>query len=64
MKTMNWTADNVQESKSETLENKATYRAPRLVALGTAEDLVQAFIVGNVWDAFPNASRDRKYRES
>jgi hypothetical protein len=44
------------------LENKATYRAPRLVALGTAEDLVQAFIVGNVWDAFPNASRDRKYR--
>jgi len=29
-------------AKTETLENKATYRAPRLVALGTAVDILLA----------------------
>ena len=33
---------NVQEPKVETRQNKDTYRAPRLVTLGTAAGLVQA----------------------
>jgi hypothetical protein len=44
MKTMN------QESKTA-LENKATYRAPRLVALGTAESLVQFGRYGKFFDS-------------
>jgi hypothetical protein len=43
--------DNAQEPKSETLENKATYRAPRLVALGTAVDLVQFAMAGHKLDS-------------
>jgi hypothetical protein len=49
--------DNAQESKSETLENKATYRAPRLVALGTAEGLVQLLINGNRLDGSSGTGR-------
>jgi hypothetical protein len=33
--------NNTQEAESETLVNKATYRAPRLVTLGTTVGLVQ-----------------------
>jgi hypothetical protein len=51
MKTMNWNADNAQKSESETIENKATYRAPRLVALGTAVDIVQYGSMGRVFDS-------------
>ena len=40
MKTLSSTS-NVQEPKSETPQNKDTYRAPRLVTLGTAVGLVQ-----------------------
>jgi hypothetical protein len=52
--------DNAQESKSETLENKATYRAPRLVALGTAVGLVQFSTIGNVLDGYAGSGRDYK----
>ena len=41
MKMMNSFADSVQETKRETPQHKDTYRAPRLVTLGTAVDLVQ-----------------------
>src|SRR6266704_1926967 len=43
--------DNAQEPRSETLDNKATYRAPRLVSLGTAAGLVQAYREGNIFDS-------------
>ena len=43
---------NTNVEKTETLENKPTYRAPRLVALGSAVDLVQSGI-GDALDA-PN----------
>jgi hypothetical protein len=33
---------NTNVEKTETLENKTTYRAPRLVALGSTVDLVQS----------------------
>jgi hypothetical protein len=42
--------DNVRESKGETGEHKDTYRAPRLVTLGTAVGLVQGVINGNLLD--------------
>jgi hypothetical protein len=45
------TIDNTQESQSQTLDNKATYRAPRLVALGTAESLVQFGRYGKFFDS-------------
>lgn len=44
--------DNAQ--KSETLQIVDTYRAPRLVALGTAVGLVQAGVVGEALDAGSN----------
>jgi len=60
MKTMNWTADNAQKSESVTLENKAAYRAPRLVALGSAEGLVQISFLGNVFDTMSGNGRETK----
>jgi hypothetical protein len=36
-------ATDLQEVKSETLQDKDAYRAPRLVTLGTAVGLVQGF---------------------
>ena len=41
---------NTNVEKTETLENNPTYRAPRLVALGSAVDLVQSGI-GDALDA-------------
>lgn len=35
------TTNHVEEPKNETLKSTETYRAPRLVRLGTAVDLVQ-----------------------
>ena len=58
MKTINWTADNTQESESK-LENKAAYRAPRLVALGSAVDVVQ-FAYGNIFDSSSGNGREYK----
>src|SRR5262249_33129698 len=46
------------EPKSETLENTATYRAPRLVSLGTAVSLVQFNAIGSYLDN--NAHRRRQ----
>ena len=46
-----------QEAESETLVNKATYRAPRLVALGTAEGLVQGTLYGNTFDSLTSGLR-------
>jgi hypothetical protein len=48
--TMQSPSNNVREPKSETAQNKDTYRAPRLVTLGTAESLVQGSCLGNVLD--------------
>jgi hypothetical protein len=53
--------DNAQESKIETLENQATYRAPRLVALGTAEGLVQLGATGRILDN-GTAGNNRDFR--
>jgi hypothetical protein len=39
-------ANNVQEPKSETPQPKDTYRAPRLVLLGTAVGLVRGWTYG------------------
>jgi hypothetical protein len=39
----------VQKANVETPRSKDAYRAPRLVALGTAVDLVQGY-VGTRWD--------------
>jgi hypothetical protein len=61
MKTINWSADNTQESESVTLQNKATYRAPRLVALGTAEGLVQFGSIGNALDSVISGGRTQRY---
>ena len=52
--------DNAPESMSETLENKATYRAPRLVALGTAVDILQFSFGGNVFDSYSGNGRETK----
>ena len=49
MKTLSSPADAVQEPKAEKPETKGTYRAPRLVTLGTTVDLVQGY-VGTRWD--------------
>jgi hypothetical protein len=51
MKTINQTA-NAQET-----ENKAAYRAPRLVALGTAAGLVQLSSMGKVFDSMTGNGR-------
>ena len=59
MKTINWNADNTQESESK-LENKAAYRAPRLVALGSAEGLVQYSTFGNALDGMSGNGRQYK----
>jgi len=50
-------ANEAQEPKSETSENKATYRAPRLVALGSAESLVQGTKYGNWFDPMSQYGR-------
>jgi hypothetical protein len=42
------------------LVNKATYRAPRLVALGKADGLVQAGMMGYVFDSM--TGNGRSYR--
>ena len=49
MKTLTSPADNVRESKAGKPETDGTYRAPRLVALGAAVDLLQGYI-GTRWD--------------
>ena len=49
MKTLSSPADNVRESKAGKPETDGTYRAPRLVALGAAVDLVQGY-TGTRWD--------------
>lgn len=46
----NATADSVQEPKVEAPRSKDTYRAPRLVSLGTAESLVRGG-VGTPFDS-------------
>jgi len=53
MKTINQTAT-TQESESK------TYRAPRLVALGSAEGLVQLGMLGNVFDSMSGNGRETK----
>jgi hypothetical protein len=45
---------NTQELKTETLQVADAYRAPRLVALGTAVGLVQAGVIGEALDAGSN----------
>jgi hypothetical protein len=55
MKTLHSTSAvtyNVQEPKSEARQNKDTYRAPRLVPLGTAVDLVQGGSGGRYGDGW------------
>jgi hypothetical protein len=50
MKTLHSTSavtDNLQEPKVEAPQSKDTYRAPLLVTLGTAADLVQGTAYGN-----------------
>ena len=51
--------DNVQGPKSETLQNSDTYRAPRLVTLGTAVGLVQYSSFGSYNDAARNGRATR-----
>jgi hypothetical protein len=53
------TIDNAQELKTETLQVADTYRAPRLVALGSAVGLVQAGILGEALDAGSNPYANR-----
>ena len=59
MKTLNSSAHIVQEPKAETPQSKNSYRAPRLVTLGTAVDLVQGAQYGRYgdgirgWQQFP-----------
>jgi hypothetical protein len=56
MKTINQTA------KTQELDNKAIYRAPRLVALGAAEDLVQYSSFGRMFDSsVGNGRTDSRY---
>jgi hypothetical protein len=50
MKTLNSPADTVQEPKRENSQPKNTYRAPRLVTLGTAVGLVQGGPGYQRWD--------------
>jgi hypothetical protein len=52
MKTLQPATDNVQEPKREAQQHKDTYRAPRLVALGTAVDLVQGSRNGLYLDGY------------
>jgi hypothetical protein len=47
------------QPKSETLQIADTYRAPRLVALGSAVGLVQAGIMGEALDAGSNPYANR-----
>jgi hypothetical protein len=49
MKTMQTSADNVQEPKREA-QQRDVYRAPRLVPLGTAVGLVQYLPIGRFSD--------------
>jgi hypothetical protein len=50
MKTLQPSTDNVQEPKRETQQHNDTYRAPRLVALGTAVGIVNAMHSGRFSD--------------
>ena len=50
MKTINWSADNVQE-KAETSRSNDTYRAPRVLPLGTAVVLLQGSWSGGFTDS-------------
>jgi hypothetical protein len=52
MKTLQPATDNVQEPKREA--QRDTYRAPRLMSLGSAVGLVQAGISGNALDSGSN----------
>ena len=40
----------VEEPKSDSMQHKGTYRAPRLVPLGTAVGLMQGRQYGNSYD--------------
>jgi hypothetical protein len=51
MRNMNKTIINAEEPKNEKPQNKDTYRAPRLVALGSAVGLVQSGCIGEAIDA-------------
>jgi hypothetical protein len=51
MKTINWSADNVQDSKTETSRSNDTYRAPRVLPLGTAVELLQGSWSGGFTDS-------------
>jgi hypothetical protein len=50
MKTINWSADNVQESKKETQVSNG-YRSPRVLPLGTAVELLQGSWSGGFTDS-------------
>ncbi|MFZ1106008.1 MAG: hypothetical protein WAN86_24625 [Hyphomicrobiaceae bacterium] len=50
MKTLNSSADAVQEPKREAQPSKDTYRAPQLVTLGTTVRLVQGGAGYQRWD--------------
>lgn len=50
MKTLNSSADAVQEPKREAQPSKDTYRAPQLVTLGTTVGLVQGGAGYQRWD--------------
>jgi hypothetical protein len=50
MKTMQTAADKAQEPKRESSQPKDTYRAPRLMPLGTTIDLVRGFTGGQISD--------------
>jgi hypothetical protein len=49
----------IDNAQTETLQVTDTYRAPRLVALGTAVGLVQAGILGEALDAGSNPYANR-----
>jgi hypothetical protein len=55
----NYPMKTTQELKTETLQVADTYRAPRLVALGSAVGLVQAGILGEALDAGSNPYANR-----
>jgi hypothetical protein len=50
VKTLNSSADAVQEPKREAQQSKDTYRAPQLVTLGTTVGLVQGGAGYQRWD--------------
>src|SRR5262249_44795078 len=50
MKTMNWSAENGQEAKTERLRSN-DYRAPRVLPLGTAVELLQGSWSGGFTDS-------------